>query len=144
MYIVVISLSSYSSFFFLFTFQCFSSVCFLLFFDVFALHSITKKTMIISKYHSNITLTQDYQTAVSIGGKTSILAYALQPYTLKLLDHILNILEFLTVCATFLKPPCYVICDKFLCFVVVLIAFNGFLFSLTKFLFKVYISTIKK
>ena len=35
MYIVVIWLSSYSSFFFLFTFQCFSSVCFLLFFDVF-------------------------------------------------------------------------------------------------------------
>ena len=35
MYIVVISLSLYSSFFFLFTFQCFSSVCFLLFFDVF-------------------------------------------------------------------------------------------------------------
>ena len=60
MYIVVIWLSSYSSFFFLFTFQCFSSVCFLLFFAVFALHSITKKTMIISKYHSNITLTRDY------------------------------------------------------------------------------------
>ena len=35
MYIVVIWLSSYSSFFFLFTFQCFSSVCFLLFFNVF-------------------------------------------------------------------------------------------------------------
>ena len=35
MYILVIWLSSYSPFFFLFTFQCFSSVCFLLFFDVF-------------------------------------------------------------------------------------------------------------
>ena len=35
MYIVVIWLSSYSSFFFVFTFQCFSSVCFPLFFDVF-------------------------------------------------------------------------------------------------------------
>ena len=35
MYIAVIWLSSYSSFFFLFNFQCFSSVCFLLFFDVF-------------------------------------------------------------------------------------------------------------
>ena len=35
MYIVVIWLSSYFSFLFLFTFQCFSSVCFLLFFIVF-------------------------------------------------------------------------------------------------------------
>ena len=35
MYIVVIWLSSYSSFFFLFTFLCFSSSCFLLFFDGF-------------------------------------------------------------------------------------------------------------
>ena len=35
MYIAVIWLSSYSSFFFLFTFQFFSSVCFLLFFGFF-------------------------------------------------------------------------------------------------------------
>ena len=35
MYIAVIWLSSYSAFFFLFTFQCFFSVCFLVFFNVF-------------------------------------------------------------------------------------------------------------
>ena len=130
------SFSSLFNFFLLFVF--FFSLMFS------AFHLITKKTMILSKYHSNMALIRDYQRAVSIWKKTLILACASQPYTLKLLDHILNILEFLTVCATFLKPPCYVICDKFLCFVVVLIAFNGFLFSLTKFLFKVYISTIKK
>ena len=73
-----------------------------------ALHPITKKTMILSKYHSNMTLIRDYQRAVSTRKKTLALACASQPYTLKLLDHILNILEFLTVCATFLKPPCYV------------------------------------
>ena len=49
MFIVVIWLSSYSSFFFRFTFQCFSSVCFLLFFNFFGLLPITKKTMILSK-----------------------------------------------------------------------------------------------
>ena len=36
------------------------------------------------------------------------------------------------------------VCDKFLCFVVVLMALNSFLFFLTKFLFKVYISVMQK
>ena len=37
-----------------------------------ALHPITKKTMILSKYHSNMTLIRDYQRAVSIWKKTLI------------------------------------------------------------------------
>ena len=73
-----------------------------------ALHPITKKTMILSKYHSNMTLIRDYQRALSIGKKTLILACTSQLYTLKLLDHVLSILEFFTLCATLLKPPCYV------------------------------------
>ena len=52
MYIVIIWLSSYSSFFFLFTFNVFLLSVF--FFSSFsALHPITKKTMILSKYYSN-------------------------------------------------------------------------------------------
>ena len=39
--------------------------------------------------------------------KTLVLGCALQPYMLKLLEYILDILGFLTVCATFLKPPSY-------------------------------------
>ena len=33
--------------------------------------------MILSKYHLNVILIQDYKTAVSIGKKTLILAYPL-------------------------------------------------------------------
>ena len=44
-------------------------------------------------------------------------------------ESILNNSEFLTACATFLKSHCYV--NK----TTILIALNGFLFSLTKFLF---------
>ena len=56
-----------------------------------------------SKYRSNTTLIRDYQGTVSIGEKALILACASQPYTLKLLHHILNILEFLTYVQHFQK-----------------------------------------
>ena len=46
-----------------------------------------------SKYRSNTTLIRDYQRAVSIGEKGLILACASQPYTLKLLDHILTYVQ---------------------------------------------------
>ena len=98
MYIVVIWLSSYSSFFFLFTFYCFSSVSFLLFFDVFCTPPHNQENhdskYIPFKYDANTRL---IERSVN-WEKTLILACAWQPYTLKLLDHILNILEFLTVC----------------------------------------------
>ena len=60
MYIVVIWYSSYSSLFFLFTFQCFFLSVFSFSSMFSALLSITKKTMILSKYHSNMTLIRDY------------------------------------------------------------------------------------
>ena len=46
-----------------------------------------------SKYRSNTTLIRDYQRAVSIGEKGLILACPSQPYTLKLLDHILTYVQ---------------------------------------------------
>ena len=54
---------------------------------------------------------------MSIGKKTLILACASSPYTLKLFE---PYFEFLSECATFLEPPCYVnLLKKFLCCVCV-------------------------
>ena len=69
MYIVVIWLSSYASFFFLFIFKCFILSVFFFSLMFSALNPITKKTMILSKYHWNMTLMRAYKRAVSIGKK---------------------------------------------------------------------------
>ena len=61
MFIVVTWLSLYSSFFFVYFFLL------LLLFS--APLPLTKKTIILSKYHSNMTLIQNYLIAVSIGNK---------------------------------------------------------------------------
>ena len=53
-------------------------------FNVFCIPPLIKKTMILSKYHSNMRLKQDHQIAVSISKKNIDLACASQSYRLKL------------------------------------------------------------
>ena len=85
MYIVVIWLSLYSSFFFLFTFQCFYSVCLLLFLMFSTLHPITMKTIILSK---STQIWCYYEIIMSIGKKNidfrlyivALYVKALRPY----------------------------------------------------------------
>ena len=60
MYIVVIWFFPYPSFLFLFTFQCFSSVCFLYIFDVFCTPPHNQENHDSIKYLSNLTSVQDY------------------------------------------------------------------------------------
>ena len=66
MYIVVIRLLRFS-FYSLFNVFFLSVLFFSSMFS--ALHPITKKTTILSKYYSNMTLIRDYSTPVSIGKK---------------------------------------------------------------------------
>ena len=98
-FVVLILFSLYSSFF-----NVFLSFC--LFSSFFQLFSVpipqAKKTMILSKYHSNMILIRDYYIAVSIGKKHWFLI------SLSFLDNILNNSEFLTACAPFLKRFSYV------------------------------------
>ena len=108
MYIVVIWLSSYSSFFFRFTFQCFSSACFLLFLMFPGLLPITKKTMIPSKIALEYDVNTRLLKSIVDRKKNGFSLYIVALYIKSFLDHILKNLEFITVCATFLKPLCYV------------------------------------
>ena len=70
---------------------------------------------------------------MSIGKNINFSLCIVALYDKAFLDDILNSSEFLTACATFLKPPCYVHLWQF--FLEVLMAASGFLFPLTKFLF---------
>ena len=139
MYIAVIWLSSYSSIFFLFIFQCFFSVCFLLFIDVFCTQPHNQENhdfkYVPLKYDLNARL---LERSVNWHSLLIIALYvkAFRPYPKHL---------GISYCMCNI-PKASLLCKfvRNLCFVVVLIAFNDFLFSLTKFLFKVYINTIKK
>ena len=70
---------------------------------------VTKKSMILSKIplkydvntrllESNVDWEKNIDFSLSIVGL----------YIKNFLDHILNNSEFLTVCVTFFKPPCYI------------------------------------
>ena len=142
MYIAIMWLSSYSSFFFLIIFQCFSSVCFLLFFDVFCTPPRNQENhdskQISLKYDVNTRLLEsrvnwekniDFSLCIVA---LSVKAFGPYPKHLGISYCTCNVLKASLLCKFAIN------------FVVVLIALNGFLFSLTKFLFKVYISAIKK
>ena len=70
-----------------FSFSSFFNIFLLSVFFVFSIFSaplpLTKETMILAKYHSKMTLTQDCQIAVSISKETLTAAQASQPYLLR-------------------------------------------------------------
>ena len=144
LYIVVIWLSSYATLFFFHFSIFFSSLCFLLFFDVFCTLPHNQENhdskQIPLKYDFNMRLLESsVNWEKNIDFSLRILALyvkAIRPYPkhLGISYCMCNVLKASLLC-------------KFVtnfCFVVVLISLNSFLCSLTKFLFNVYISTITK
>ena len=141
----------------LFDFRCILRFSFSSLFNVFllsvfffssmlsALHPITKKPIILSEYQSNMTLIPDYYRGQYQLGKNIDFSLCIVALYVKTFGPYPKHLGISYCMCNFLKAS--LLCKfvtNFFCFVVVSIALNGFLFSLTKFLFKVYISTIKK
>ena len=141
----------------LFDFRCILRFSFSSLFNVFllsvfffssmlsALHPITKKPIILSEYQSNMTLIPDYYRGQYQLGKNIDFSLCIVILYVKTFGPYPKHLGISYCMCNFLKAS--LLCKfviNFFCFVAVSIALNAFLFSLRKFLFKVYISTIKK